>query len=264
MATDKSTEEWERIVSDTAICMAEHVKQFITPISLVVSHTQGQHLGTGSYLYHEQSTFLVTNKHVVSHGSGQKLGHQFDGSDHVYYVKGDFIGICAPQDVAVLEIEEAVWSYRSHNAGRIALDRVAKRHNPVKGEILFLCGFSDERSSFYFNHLVSYGTPYAGQEVGLPENEPAAKDEYHFAVDYRPDKAIATGSGVGLPRPPGMSGSLVWDTKRVATLDQETSWTPDQAVVTGMVWGWSSSSACLLATKTEHLLLKGLMLKEFD
>jgi hypothetical protein len=50
-----------------------------------------------------------------------------------------------------------------------------------------------------------------------------------------------------------MSGSLVWNTRAVETLRSRGSWDPGLACVTGIVWGWPSSSPALLATKIEYI-----------
>jgi hypothetical protein len=57
--------------------------------------------------------------------------------------------------------------------------------------------------------------------------------------------------GSFLPEPPGFSGSLVWDTGYVRKRGQD--WSPADATVTGLVFGWplSDQSDSLIATRIE-------------
>jgi hypothetical protein len=51
----------------------------------------------------------------------------------------------------------------------------------------------------------------------------------------------------------GLSGSTVWNTNFVAAKMDGIEWTPELAKVTGVVWGWPSGHACLVATRAEYL-----------
>jgi hypothetical protein len=57
----------------------------------------------------------------------------------------------------------------------------------------------------------------------------------------------------GLPLPPGLSGSTVWNTGFVAARIAGVPWTSALAKVTGVIWGWSSAHACLIATRAEFV-----------
>jgi hypothetical protein len=72
-------------------------------------------------------------------------------------------------------------------------------------------------------------------------------------MDYRPDLAITVIGDTGLQMPPGLSGSTVWNTNFVAAKMDGIDWTPELAKVTGVVWGWPSGHACLVATRAEYL-----------
>ena len=72
-------------------------------------------------------------------------------------------------------------------------------------------------------------------------------------MDYRPDLATNVIGDDGLPSPPGMSGSTVWNTGFVEAKARGVPWKPEMARVTGVVWGWPSEHACLVATRAEYL-----------
>lgn len=73
-------------------------------------------------------------------------------------------------------------------------------------------------------------------------------------MSYSPATLTAVpGSRVSvLPMPAGLSGSLVWNTRFREVSAQGRLWTPADARVTGLLWGWHSPSGVLLATRIQH------------
>jgi hypothetical protein len=251
---------WEQIYVDTVNRMLQHVKPFLSQISIVVSETEGEHLGTGSYCVVNDHRFLITNDHVAKHLEEKQLAHQFHGSDSIAKLQNPFCGCGWPTDVALSHIDDSVWSVCPHSATAIPPNAFCKKHFPVQGELLFFVGFSGERSRFMFCTLISPGTPYLTQECQLPATR--TDPEKHFALHYRPDRASSVEKNSnGLPDPHGFSGSLVWNTRRVECLEKNVEWSPEAAQVTGIVWGWPSSDACLIATKVEHMQMEALASK---
>ena len=165
----------------------------------------------------------------------------------------------APVDVAIAPIDDRVWAKTAaeHRATPIPFSRFATSHRPVLGELLFMVGYSGVRSAFLFGTLVSRGTPYLTQETPLLADY--GNTDYHFAIHYLPDRAISPAERPeGLPTPPGLSGSLVWNTRFMECTQAGLNWDPAQAQVTGIIWGWPSAGGCLVATKVEHLGLLDL------
>lgn len=254
-----SEAEWHTICDVTVKAMSAHVEPFTTPISKVLSDTHGAHHGTGSYFQTGSVKYLITNEHVVMRRTKDPLTHKFNGHENLYFITNPALTIPAPVDVAIIRIDEGIWSKDSHSASAIPLSRFTKRHEPVKSEILFFAGFSGQLSKFSFGNLITRGTPYATQESPFPTTVNEADSKFHFSLFYPPDLARSVDGTSSLPDPHGFSGSLVWDTKRVACLQTKKEWFPDMAVVTGIVWGWPSSAACILATKVEWLSIKDLV-----
>ena len=84
--------------------------------------------------------------------------------------------------------------------------------------------------TFRFNHLITNAISYACQEVPLPPDD-RFDERFHFALDYRPDRAIPLGdNNPGLPDPHGFSGSFVWNTRFVELGSNSRPWSPDCAV----------------------------------
>jgi len=249
--------QWDDLCREVVVQMTEHVKYFVTPISKVINDDFGEHLASGSFLEVDDSKYLVTNEHVGQKIQLTPLAHQFLNSESVIRVTNPFCASAYPVDVAISKIEERAWNICPHDAKAIPLERFAYKHQPLEGEVLFLIGYSGERSGFCFGNLISPGTPCSVQQVDFPPD--IGDPGFHFAIGYKPDLAISVdGTSRGFPTPPGLSGSLVWNTRFVECVKMKKKWLPDEAQVTGIVWGCPSSDACLLATKVEHLNLREL------
>lgn len=251
--------EWESICADTVTKMINQVKLYTTPISRVLSDEEGEHLGTGSYFQFNNDKFLITNEHVAKHLASQSLTHRFFGNENIIRLTNPAYANPAPADVAISRIEQSSWCMFEHSSLAIPSSRFAKKHAPAQTELLFFAGYSGERSRFLFGHLISCGTPYLTQECPFPDSVVEANSQFHFSLHYPPDLATSIDGSSHLPDPHGFSGSLVWDTKRVACFQAGTEWDPEMAEVTGIIWGWPSSAVCILATKVEHMGMSQLI-----
>lgn len=257
---DRMTEDkWQEICSDTVNAMIEHVKPYLSPISYQESPDHGRHHGSGSYFEAEGEKYLVTNEHVARKVKEASLGCQFIENENIVRLTNPFFYRPHPIDIAISKIDSGIWDQYGAGSKAIPLERFAKQHNPATHELLFFAGYSGERSVFSFDHLITRGTPYLTQESPFPESVQEGDQSYHFSLFYPPDLARSVDGTSHLPNPHGFSGSLVWDTKRVACFSENKTWDPSMAEVTGIVWGWPSSSACILVTKVEHFMLKELL-----
>ncbi len=238
--------------ADVVQKMFEHVMPFTTPISKVLEKDYGEHLGSASFFSINDKRYLITNEHVANKLKYSSLAHQFYKSDCVVRLVNPMCVKEYPCDVAVSKIAEKAWKTCEHKSQAIPIERFLDKHEPVDGELLFMIGYSGDRAAFHFGTLVSPATPYLTQEVDFPTN--IGNFDCHFAINYKPDLATSVdGNTRGLPKPHGISGSLVWNTKFVECQQQQKEWYPEYAKVTGIIWGWPSSDACLLATRIEHM-----------
>lgn len=250
--------EWDDLCAQVVNEMLEYTKPFSTPISKVLESDYGEHLGSGSFLSDGESIYLVTNEHVAKELNTISLAHQFFGSDEVVRIMNPFCAKEYPVDVALTKIKDEAWNVCQHRTRPIPVNRFSEKHEPTDGELMFMIGYSGERSDFHFGTLFSPGTPYLTQAVDFPEE--LGDIRFHFSIHYKPDLAVrVNGSTRGLPLPPGMSGSFVWNTRFVETIQKNETWSPENSCVTGIVWGWPSSDAILLATRVEHMMLSDLL-----
>jgi hypothetical protein len=210
----------------------------------VIDHDYGGAWGTGYYIELLQQRYLLTNEHAAQALTQNSLGYQFLDDECVYRATNPFQAYEWPFDVAVSRIDPQTWTNRPHASAPVPEDKWALAHAPVDGEILFLKGFSGSQSRFLFGSLFSNATSYGCQQIPLPADDQRFDSRFHFAVDYRPDRATPL-DGRDLPNPPGFSGSLVWNTRFVERSINNGPWSVDCAQVTGLVWGWPSSEGCL-------------------
>lgn len=242
-----SQNEWNDLCSATSQAMTGYVPKFMTPISRVISCDEGELEGTGSFLAIDGTTFLLTNEHVAAALKRQPLAVKFCGNDQFFVLRSDFAVITAPTDAAIARVDMS----GAASATPVPLSLCANHHQPAEGELLFIAGYPGQRSKFMYKTLFSPLTPYLTQE-DLAQT--AVLDIHYFAVPWLPDRAWSLDErSPGLSLPPGMSGSLVWNTRRVEFLRSHRHWSPEDARVTGMVFGWSACANWVYATKVEHL-----------
>ena len=248
--------EWHALCDQVVDAMSKHVGRWVTPVSSSVPPDRAELVGTGSYLDFSGRTYLLTNEHVAQ--QGEEPGHQFEGCADVYRVRLPFALHRPPLDVALALVPAEVCS-NAVFCGGIPSERLATRHDPQPGEMLFFIGYGASKAKFLFGQLNTPGSPYATQQAEL-EDDDRLDPELHFSLPYMPDRAMrADGRSGGLPSPPGLSGSLVWNTRFVECLNAGRQWSPDLAQVTGLVWGWASESGHVFATKVEHLGIQSLV-----
>jgi hypothetical protein len=244
-------EEYEAAVPVVVAGMLSLLSAYRTP----VFKDHGDHgggWGSGSYIRLGERRFVLTNEHVATvRRQGQFLAHQLLNDDDPYRIVGNHIEYVWPLDLALLPVSDE-WTRKSHGSRTITIDQIALVHDPVPGELMTFTGFSGEATGFHFNTLHTEGTCYTAREIVLPEDA-RFPSRYHFGLDYRPDLAVKIAGSRGLPLPPGLSGSTVWDTRFVAAKMAGKIWSPEMARVTGVVWGWPPSADFLVATRSEYI-----------
>ncbi len=243
---------WDQRCANAIDLMIDYVQPYVTPLSEVVDKDCGRHWGSGSYFRYDGKVFLITNEHVAAKLVDTSITHQFMGADHVFRFATPFVACDYPFDLAISRIATDVWSYCSHCAVPIEFSRFSQFHEPVPGECFFTLGYSNERSGFHFGTFVANGIPYLTQEAPIPDS--LADPSYHFLLHYLPELATPTvANSPGLPAPDGLSGSLVWNTRLVERMLAGEEWTPNDAVVTGIVCRWLPQFGALRVLRAEHL-----------
>jgi hypothetical protein len=214
--------------------------------------THGEGWGSGSYLLLGGKVYILTNEHVAdARTPSQDLASQLRGQDAIWRIVGDHIQLPLPLDLALLPVPDSMWT-TTHGSVAIGIEQIAIAHDPLEGELLAFTGFAGERVHFHFGTLFSEAICSTAREIPLPEDG-RFSCRFHFGLDYRPNLAEDVIGTNGLPLPPGLSGSTVWNTRFVAAKVAGQRWSPDLAQVTGVVWGWPTDLGCVVATRAEYV-----------
>lgn len=246
--------KWTAIGEETTLAMQEHCMRFVTPISEAVEYEWGLLEGTGGYIGFGGKRLMLTNEHVLEDWRTKQFCHQFHGCDDVFKL-GDPLALEKhPVDAAICEIKDEVWRMRTHAAEVVPPERIAAKHRPATGELLFFTGYPEKRSKSFHKLLVSRATRLVTQELPGPPI-PGLHSNY-FSLIYNPEKArsVDPANAISLSDPHGLSGSLVWNTRRVECGRQNRPWSPELAQVTGMLCRWDSSTSTLIAVRIEVIL----------
>jgi hypothetical protein len=245
--------QWDAYGESVTEKMRQHAQPFLASVFAVHSFDEGSLLASGNYLQLANKPYLLTNQHVAKALETHPLAHQLADDEYAVRLSNPFQALSDPIDVAVSRIDDARWNSEKNQKKALPVSRLAERHETADGELLFIMGFSGERSHFSpaFGTVFSTGTPYSTQEAPLPDGYIS---DLHFALRYSATGARSLdGSNRGLPVPRGFSGAFVWNTRAVECFHSGRSWTPDEARVTGLVWLWDTGAACLVATRIEHV-----------
>ena len=213
--------------------------------------------GTGAFVDVEGAKLLVSNQHVVNN---EGVHHSFFGFDRFVHAASKRYSLDEPIDIGAVKVPDDLWARYGTHASSIPFSRFADRHQTVPHEFLWMAGYPGARVKQLATGTFSVCQALPTQEYlfhdGVEPHEnfsPAS----HFAVAYSPEGAqrldiSRPSSSPGLSDPHGLSGSLVWNTRRLECFYSNQPWDPSLAVVTGIVWGWPGSNY-LIATRVEHI-----------
>lgn len=212
--------------------------------------------GTGAFVDMGGAKLLVSNQHVVNN---EGLHHSFYGYDSFVPAALERHDLGEPIDIGAVKIQDDLWVRYARSATAIPLNRFADRHNPVPVEFLWTAGYPGDRIKHFATVSLAVCQAHPTQEYIFHDDvKPHEKfdPKFHFAVGYSPEMAQkfdipGSSSSPGLSDPHGLSGSLVWNTRRLECFHKGEPWDQSLAVVTGIVWGWPGSNY-LIATKVEH------------
>lgn len=259
-----TTEEWERLVVDTRDSMALHVGPCVTPISRSESVDYGWLWGTGNYVEAGAGLQLITNEHVAAAASVDVLAHLPTPGMHFARHVEPFVTLPHPEDVAKTYCGVGTLGPSRRALVRSDFDDV---YRPVDHEILFWIGFpgstanrseavtKSNRRYSWFGELEGIGVPVAAQEMLSALDDSRFIEAYHVLVHYpHRAKTRANGDLVDVPHPSGMSGSFLWDTKRVCAMAERREWSATQARVCGLIWGEHTNPDVVVATRVERVL----------
>jgi hypothetical protein len=240
--------DWNVICKMVTDEMKAHTRPFTSPLSNETEkHVQLQ--GTGTYVQFAGGRALFTCEHVSRKAP---LNAGVYGSEDVLALKTPFKE-SRTRDLAYTPIDDGFWVATVHKAQCIPFDRFAAQHDPRhESELLFFRGFAGENSEYGFGMLDSIASAYLTQQVKTD-----VEDAEIFELFWEPLKTELTDvpptPDFKTDDPGGFSGSLVWNTRFMECQRANLEWSPERAVVTGMIRRWDTKSKTLLALRIEHV-----------
>lgn len=228
--------------------------RYITPISNAIDDDWGALEGTGAYIEFAGKRLFITNEHVICAWNTRQFGYQFHGCEDVFRLSAPLALEGHPVDLAVCMIDDEVWGSHPHTAEAVPTARFAERHQFVPGELFFVAGYPEKRSKSLYKNLISRATRLVTQE--RPVSPPPDLHGNYFKLAYAPEKAqsVDPANAVTLTDPHGMSGSPVWNTRRVECHAQKRPWSPELAQMTGVLCRWDSPTSSVIAIRIEVVL----------
>lgn len=248
---ESAHETWRKLCNDVTEAMKVHTRPFVLPLS-TESEREVRQVGTGSFLCWKGSTVLLTCEHVSSEGPLNLSSH---GSDDVFAATQPFVDEKS-LDAAFVPVGDAEWAACKHDAQAIPAERFAAKHMPSHSEELFFFhGFAGENSHYAFGTLESSASAYVTQQ-----SADAMEDDRIFELLWEPQQTTFVEStpmevrkAVRFANPGGFSGSLVWNTRYMEVTSFGQKWTPDCALVSGLLRRWDTNTKTLLVVRVEHL-----------
>lgn len=242
---------WNVICGRVADEMKEHVARFVTPLSRGTPSTVALE-GTGTYITRAGARELLTCEHVLERGD---VDHRFHGRNEVYACPGPWRQAAHPKDVAITPVAETVWNCALHGAGVVPVERFASAHSLADpAELLFFGGYAGENAHYAFGEHAANRSGYCSQE------KRDTGDAEIFEIFWEPEHTSFTPGTSTEARvemryddPQGFSGSLVWNTRYLEITSAGREWSPDDAVVTGLLRRWDLETKTLLVWRVEHL-----------
>lgn len=243
--------EWKKINDSVADAMLAHTRSFGTPLGTETDRTV-RLVGTGSYVQREARRTLLTCEHVARE---QPMHHRFNGSDDVFEHPGPWTMDKHPIDTAFAPVGDPLWQVCQHRAAAIPFGRFATTHRLSQPEeLLFFRGYAGENARYAFGVHQTNASGYCTQE------KKGTGDTQIFELFWEPENTQVTSGTSAAARDEvkwenarGFSGSLVWNTRYLEVTGQGLAWSPEDAVVTGLLRRWDEETRTLLAWRVEHL-----------
>ena len=243
--------QWMAINNSVSDAMLAHTKSFGTPLG-TQTNTTVRLIGSGAYVAREDRRLLLTCEHVARE---QPIHYRFHGSEDVFEHRGAWTVDRHPIDAAYAIIDDAAWTACAHRASTIPYGRFAPVHRIVEpAELLFFRGYAGENAHYAFGVHETNATGYCTQE------KKGTGDAEVFELFWEPQHTKFTSgtsseaqAEIKFDDARGLSGSLVWNTRYLEVTEAGRTWSPNDAVVTGLLQRWDQQTKTLLVWRVEHL-----------
>ena len=243
--------QWNALSELVTEAMNVTTRPFVTPL---IHEAAGEPTRIGSASYVElasKGVTLITCEHVARY---QNQRHLPFGRKKPISLTGTTCSDREPLDVASIWVNHQSWQKQRSKAQTIPWDKFAQHHAPAANELLFFYGLADENSYSGYSKFSKIMSGYCTQE------KRDTGDANVFEMFWEPENTKVTSrtgprikEEVKFDNAAGYSGSLVWNTRFVEKGCDINRWSPIDAVVTGVLRRWDSTTRTLLVWRVEHL-----------
>jgi hypothetical protein len=236
------------------------VEAYICPIQAIphrsTEQPPGRHDGTGWLYERAGHPFLITCEHVSRRQKYGAVGFNCHGSEFGTNVDGTFVELPFPVDAAIASIDGS-FGRVPHQARCATRELMVPYRDAIQGELFYVYGFpgADARQGFGTQAVHALSAFVREEELNeevYGEEPPHPDAQLHICLSWSPARAAAVGDTKGaLSLPDGMSGSPLWNTRYEEITRQGRLWKPEEARITGIVWGHSAKACQIYATPIE-------------
>lgn len=255
-----NSQNWAQSCETVTKAMADFTRPYITPISSPDKYvnSRGTHKGTGNFVNLFGKRLLITNEHVIKKNEDHGNAIMFHGNDTYFRPTRTFPAIEFPYDTAIGHISDDTWNntFPSHQAKAIPESKILSSHADNLEEIFFVQGFPGQLSMQLTGLLNTQSASISTQQLSYSSQQ--ISTDSHFAIHFAPHKLDE--SVRNLDDPEGMSGSLVWNTRFFECQSLGKTWSPDEAVVTGLAYSFDEDSKiyCIKIERVREAVAKGI------
>lgn len=256
-------EEWGEICESVKEQMRHHARRFATPISMTEDRETAIAWGSGCYLQSGDATWLITADHNFDRiPTGGQLAHLPVPGDNYVAIRQSPLRAAYPVDIAAVKVDAIPVGSKKQAAPKTLL---AERFSAVDAELLFWVGYpgynlirhdpviADRIKATLYGELRIAALSMLSQELQTANPMGAGFDPLkHVAIHYPAmAKSEADAPEIDLPNPKGMSGSLLWNTRYLETVQAGVEWTPEKAQICGVIWYALDKPDVVFATRIE-------------
>jgi hypothetical protein len=242
-------EKW----NDLCDSVTDQMKEFTRPHVAILAGAAGKptEIGTGSFIEHG-GVEILTCEHVARFNPTACF---IDAHGHTEIAAGRWKVEANPSiDVALSEVCPAQWNSLPATAKPIPFSKIPAQNTGVQDELYFFRGVAGENT-----HLSAFGVDviisgYCSQQ------KRGTGDVNVFELLWEPNETTVTSNTeegvrarVKKDNPAGFSGSLVWNTRFVELGCDLSEWSPEDAVIAGLLRRYDPSTSTLLVWRVEHL-----------
>ncbi|MCJ2119995.1 hypothetical protein MKK65_26055 [Methylobacterium sp. J-001] len=246
-------QQWDALSALVADRMKAATRNFVTPV-IHEALNEPTHIGSATYVELPRQvggTTLITCEHITRY---QDQKHLPFGSNSPVNLSGTTCSDREPLDVGTIKLNDPTWQLQKEQAAMVGWSRFSQNHSPVPDELLFFYGLSGENTYSGYGDFHKIMVGYCSQE------KRGTGDSEIFEIFWEPENtSITPGTSLEIynktkySNAGGYSGSLVWDTRFVQKGCDINSWSPSDAVVTGLLRRWDTATRTLLVWRVEHL-----------